>query len=571
MANYRRDLGRGGYGTYGEGQRLDPETLPKLEWDTYNSFKGGYNSSDSRQNTPAGFSPYSCDVEVTANDRLRRAPGVLVAEALPGHSPVQMVMHTSLGYVPELLLFDPPYMGIRGASGATTWYNVGLPAAPRGFAHTHFGEELIFSSGAGSVYRRLPGGTALTALPQAPPAETYATFGSRVFAGNVLSGGTQEPLGIMWSAANSDSGDWSGSGSSYELLVSNTGAHEKIVAMLPLSFDIMAIMCRHSVWVGLRTGQLERPADFQARKAAGAIHDRACALVGQAVAYLSDDGVRLFDGNVSSIISQEINADLLPLDQAALESYVVYYHEKTQKLYVLTPDGTWIRDMFYQRWERRSLVAKDASVYPTSVTIGGVPRTTDFYNLFFLLDNQAAARVLGLESHDASDNAGVAMTPLWEFPLKQGRYGTQLVTHSQAMLNYSGAGSIKLYHPDTEGDYVETRRVELPTATNRWLTTGLGATGTGLGSRLEILAGDVEVIELQTGFVVRGPRRERRVPAWPTEVAPGVYEHTTSDTRDAEWMYDSATGHYVLTPSELVPPDAVVARLALVGNTVQEY
>jgi hypothetical protein len=59
----------------------------------------------------------------------------------------------------------------------------------------------------------------------------------------------------------------------------------------------------------------------------------------EGVAYLSDDGVHLFDGNDDLMISPEINAELLPLDYNNLQGYHAAFDPYRKRYILTTPAG----------------------------------------------------------------------------------------------------------------------------------------------------------------------------------------------------------------------------------------
>lgn len=527
MSDYSRKFGGGKRGRYGQANYLNPETLPALDWRTFTSFAGGYDARDSRQDVAENSSPYTTDIEVSVKDQLMRAPGVVQVEAIVGRVPSQMILHASLDYTAELVLLDAPYVGAK-RSGATVWTDAGIETSDGLYGWTNFGGRLVFSSGKSKVYVRDPDSSVVGTLEEAPPAETYATFAGRLFAGNVVVDGKKENLGIVWNAVDGLAENWFGLGGGYELLIDNALVGDKIVALRTMSFDLMAILCRRSIWVATRTGQLDRPADFQIRfQGPGAIHAEACASTPFGVAYLSDGGVYLFDGNNSSMISDSINASLLPLDLSRIYEYSLYFHAGTKKLYLFTPTATWVLDIDRQRWVRRTLVARSATLFATQLDAltwadittswGGQNATwgsfgrqqVDTYDVY-VLGMQGGTPAIGREDEAYDQYFDLEQDPVWEFQLVQGPYMNQLVTNSVILLEYEGAGTVQFWNTDINGEYTPT--------VQRVLTSGGGGpvvtqipyayTGMGLGLRLKILSGFPKVSKIQLGFVPQGPRIE---------------------------------------------------------------
>src|SRR5690606_18505289 len=94
----------------------------------------------------------------------------------------------------------------------------------------------------------------------------------------------------------------------------------------------------------------------------GTVNEETCAVTRFGVIFLSDSGVYLFDGNNAILISKQINQELLPLNLDEVDSYTAFYDPFSKRYFLFTPTGTWIYDLDYTRWYRRSMIAKAAGV-----------------------------------------------------------------------------------------------------------------------------------------------------------------------------------------------------------------
>lgn len=531
MSNYERKLGNQGYGVFGKGSFI--KELPVTQRLTFSDFSGGLDTRDSREDTEQNSSPNALDVEVTKQDRLRRVPGTTTSETL-ARVPEQMLLQASLDYTSELVLFDSPYMGVkRGA--VTTWFNAGLPEADRLFAAVNFGGSLVFSNGRVGLYIRESGKDSVELIEHGPAAHTFASFAGRIFAGSSIIGGNREPLGISWSGASSDPKEWdvfdengSQTGAGSELLIDDMVQGNYIVALRTMGLDFMAVMLRHSVWIGRRTQQLLRPADFQPRvSGVGALGEAACAVTRFGVVHLHDSGMYLFDGNNTELISEQINNELLPIDMTQVDSYRVAYNPLTKMVFLLTPVCTWVYDMEKRRWHKRSIVARGASLFAPQLsakTWGEILGTwaaqddtawEDYKSKetagvdFLYLGNAGVVSVLAKEDATSPANFGTTMEPYWELPLLRGDSNQRLLSTSAVILEYVGGGEIAIELPDNDAIFSEAVATALrPVTTPQTRVIGVRWTGKGASARLTFASGLIEILRVQLEVLKSGMRIE---------------------------------------------------------------
>jgi hypothetical protein len=258
MNNYQDKRKPGRHFNYGRGHYI--QSLPEAKYAAFINFSGGLDYREAREDVPQNSSPSALDVEVTHRDRLRPVPGTTSVEELT-HTPNQLVLHASLEFTSELVMFDPPFIGIR-TSDETEWFDVGLPEGDRKFAYVNFGGTLLFSNGRIGLYAKEAGETEVELVEGGPAAHTLASFAGRVFAGAAIIGGNREPLGISWSGASSDHDEWEvfndqgvQTGAGFELLIDDMIQGNYIVALRTMGLDFMAILLRNSIWIG-RTSSL---------------------------------------------------------------------------------------------------------------------------------------------------------------------------------------------------------------------------------------------------------------------------------------------------------------------------
>lgn len=491
---------------------------------TYDDFRGGFDSRTLAEGTPKNSSPDELDLEVTDNGRLKRLPGTSVVEALGAHPTTQMILHPSLSSSSELLFFSGSSLGVKRVGG-TVWTDIGMLARSSPVVHTLYGEDLIFYTGAGDPYIRPTGGAAVAA-PLIPAAKAYATFAGRVFAGGAVIEGNYEPMGMSWSDISGDPQSWLGDGGNSELLIDNTLPNDRITVLKAMGFQLMAVLCRNSIWVGSFSGNSERPADFALRVVgAGCLSPETAQVTSVGLIYLSPDGVRLFDGNNSRILSAQINKQLLPLVAGQQDDYSSLYDPRRNRYYLFTPSETWIYDIGFDRWLRSSMIVDSATPYATqisgplwsamgmnwsaemAVTWQDVAdsETDDLVNYF--LYTPGANPELHKEDDTSVLFFGVAQTPYWTTPQTAAARLDSMVEHKGVLLEYTGQAEIEYSLPDEDGDF-EARPTFITDATGVPRTHWLGLVHTGLGAmmKLRIVQGKPEILQFQLIAAPASPR-----------------------------------------------------------------
>jgi hypothetical protein len=527
MQNYNDKFGAGRYRAYGKGNYL--QSVPQNQPVSFNSFAGGLDMRESREDVSQGSSPNCCDVEITQRDRLRPVAGVTAEEELT-RTAQQLVLHASLDYTSELVLFDPPFIGVK-TGDTTEWFDVGLPTGERKFTYVNFGGTLLLSNGRVGLYAKKAGENDVELVEDAPAAHSLASFAGRVFAGGSVIGGNREPLGISWSAPGSyeewrlfdDEGVRTGAG--FELLIDDMAYNNYFVAQRTMGLDFLAIFLRNSIWIGRKSGQPTRPADFQARVVGlGVVNEASCVVTRFGVVHLHDSGVYLFDGNTSSLISEQINPELLPLD-SELSSYSISYNPGSKQVLLFTPACTWAYDLERQRWIKRSLIARGASLFTgqigalTWAELTGTwaeqdemwedykARESEPQKYLFL---SADGTALGEEEVGTLSNFGEAFLPYWESGLLV--QDTSLMTLKAVTLRYCGGGQIELLSPNTEGELGTFRAGPLRTNNSnepKAQKFSGARTGNGFSLRIQFTTGTPEISRFEATILPGGPRIEK--------------------------------------------------------------
>lgn len=538
-----RNFGAGSQKTqkFGQGQFLQSvpgKTVPVL----FNDFSGGFDSRVLREGVPNNASNDMLDMEVTRKNRLKRGFGTVGVETLAGHTASQFALHAALRGSAELVLFDPPFLGIKRV-GDTVWTDYGIADSGQDFVWSVYGDDLIFTNGLDTVWGRHPQDAPFR-IPGAPIASTYASFASRVYAGGAIIDGSYEPMGMQWSDARGDVKFWDIlQGGGAELLIDETVPDDRIVANRTMGLGMMAILCRHSVWAATLTGDPFRPADFQPRVVgAGCVNEKTARATPIGCIYLSEDGLRVFDGNQSRILSDRINGELVPLDLANLPQYSAFYDPLTNRYKLLTPSGTWIYDIGVDRFYHSSLIASAGTIFAdqldgtTWAALNGTwadlqalqlrwrdldTREQEFANTYYIATPPGLDTLLHKEDAASTTMFGAPIVPHWESKLVRGSEMNTLMTTKGVMLEYVGGGTLRFYVPDNKSEYVEILSQPLvPAAKQTTIWLPFVHTGLGAGLRIEIAAGaTLEIVQMALDMMERGPRLETQ-PFFPREYFP---------------------------------------------------
>lgn len=506
----------------GVGAQIAPEQVPKTQKIVYGNFSG---IDQSASPTIVPFSAgirRSIDIEVTKDNALIRAPGIVLIEDAPGHSFKYAVSQTAPDGSVELLVFDPPYIGVRAAA-ATAWTNVALPATgPYGWVAANHGGIEVFSNALLNGYARLFGAAAIISVPTMPAGRSIASIFARVFIAGPLVGGSYDNLRIAWSGASGAYNDWSSLTASSEALVADLSWADRIVALRPHGRDLLCILMRHSVWIGVPTGDAARPADFRIVFAGvGCVSESTARTTRDGVTYLSDDGVHTFDGNNDEMISGAINEELLPVDYDQLGRYTASYDSYRKRYLLTTPFGVWVHEYAVPelqrpaRWYKRSFIADSVFSYSDQAADPVWDDATDTWDttgegtwdediaigldaptrLFF-----ASGTKLGREDYSNFQNFGVDFTGKWRGTPPKRDDLSGLIMVQEYELEYKSGGRVLISTPDTDGNMTPHITAILPNQGDDYSSESIEHTAEGLpGLEIDLLppaAGDILVSDL---------------------------------------------------------------------------
>lgn len=538
-SNYGRKLGqhRGGFG---QGQSVNPADVPQFVPVRFSNFQAGYNVADSMEDISANASSNMLDMEVNKRDSLLKAPGTALFELFVGKTPTQIALHVGLQFKSELVLFDPPYVGFKHDT-ATVWVSTSIyPGEVKPYAWTTFGDFFVFGNGNGYVRSHEFGTDTVVDQPLIPNGSAFASIAARLFVGGAVIAGVREPMAMAWSGVGGyDKFDYvTDLGSGFELLVNDQASGDAIVAVRAMGLDVAAIICRRSVWIGRRTGDLDRPLDFQPRVSGkGCVAEPTARTVYGGVMYLGEDGVEFFDGNNATKVSAAIDPELLPLDMTRIGEYSATYNPMLQRYYLFTPSGTYVYEILFQRWYKRSLIARGGVPFALHLTglawdqsIGTWDEQNGTWSSMIGDEGDPIMTFLGIDSdfvtalhqeiYSSYVNFGYPVVPTWASKVGEGNEAIQLVSTNAIKTRYRGGGTLDLYMPDVDGAYekVNTLPYTLPVTTAPHLVqTKSLHTGLGAGVQIKILSGTPEISEIEIGVQARGVRVDTPYPFAPRE------------------------------------------------------
>lgn len=519
MSNWGEKLGRGGQNDVGVGTPMRPEDVPVEKDIFYQQWQQGLITSESPENTPKDAAPDLSDTEVDNTDALVRAPGIRLDRDITPRDATWLFQQAAVDFSTELVVIDPPWLGYKSV-GAFTFVNLGLGATTQfGWAAADVGGVLIVSDGLSKTYTRAAGAAVVVDISAHIVARCFATFAGRVFAGAFVDAITGiQALAIAWNAASGAVADWAGLGSGAEFLISNNEQADYIVAMVPIGLQTLGILARKSLWAGYETGVADRPADFQLRfPGLGCASRDSAAATPFGVIYLSDQGVALYDLNQSVVISEPVNALLLPLDYTRLHNYRGAYNEATQRYTLITPFGVYIyqfpKGQSPARWFFRSFVSdsvvvftnQGAGVYWNSV-IG--PWNLQSKSWAELVIGEADAPSLtyfgrdgeiGYEDYTAVKNFSEVMDPFWQTKQSDPSVTNIIETHwFEVQYRSQADAEISFTATDTKGALVNTLTKILPSSAGLRKRVLIGVRNmAGMGTELQITYGSTAICAIE--------------------------------------------------------------------------
>lgn len=359
----------------GVGFPMRPEDIPGVEVVEYNSFAGGLVAPANRSLARMDQSIDAEDMEPNVIGQLVVSPGVSGGNIGSQSNILKyLFVQTGLDFINELVCIDSPDIGVA-TTGAMVFAGAALAAKGAfDWNATNYLDTLVFSNGSTATYTRLAIIGTITDISAAIVARTFAAAFGRLFAAGYTDGSGYQALGIKWNGTSAAVDDFSGDGSGAELLIAETRLSDRIVALRAIGQDFLGILCRHSLWVGVKTNEENRPADFRIRfPGIGCVAEPTACVTPGGVTFLSEQGVVNFNASQFEVISTDINSILLPLDYTQLTKYRADYDPVRQRYVLLTPTYTYVYEFpkpgSPARWSKRS-IRSDGFGSPTLTAVG---------------------------------------------------------------------------------------------------------------------------------------------------------------------------------------------------------
>lgn len=548
----------------GVGVQIPPGSEPKPFDIDFTNFRFGLMLGERPGDLPEGYYSFALDVETSPRDGARRTAGITLIENT-GHSLQHIAFQAGLDFQSALVAFDPPYIGIKEGP-RFLWNNINLESYGDNWVSSNYGDVLLFSNGKTSYYRDPE--TGIIAVVQGMPgAGTIFTAFGRVFVGNtVRTTGEVNVLGLAWNGVDGDYRDWTGTGIGEELLLVDAEQSDKIMAGKVLSYNTVAILCRRSLWIGERTNAFDRPLDPIVRLTGiGCVAEPTAKTTEAGVTFLSDEGVRHFDGQTAVIISGAINQDILPIDFTQIGKYKATWDSGRRRYILCTPVATYIYQFptpEYPKgaWFKKSIRLDNVITFaeqfsdPTWNDMGevtwdgmleqtwldlGTPESPSSPQLLCISGTQ-----YGYEDVNSEYYFGTLMSPVFEPRPKQSEavdLPDRVFLTQGFSLQYAGGGTIKIFGRKESGEYEEIVTAVLPpVVAPRYIHIDALHSSRAIGIAIKLITGDVEILRIRQTVLDNGPALSDMVTEDHifTSAAP-TGELTTEANTTLAWQYNS--------------------------------
>jgi len=512
----RRSIGQGRPISQERAGRLLPVPV------AFPSFERGIDLRDVEQDQDGTSTQEGLNFEVQADGDLMRTAGHLMSETMTGGRVIRdMLLQTSLDFTTELLMFDSPYMGVK-STGSTTWFNASLPAGNQWAGVSNL-EKVLLTNGANGIYTRDFGVNTVSLVTDSPSGLDLANFAGRVWVlGPTYPAGTYQALGIGWSA-DAEGLDWTGIGNGAQLLIADTTTDDRGVALRPISFDLLAVLCQRSIWTGRPTGDLYEPAIFEPRvQGVGCMSRATACLAPMGVIFLSESGVYLFDGNGVKLLSAAINPALLPVLTNTPESYTAVYDNNEARYILFTPTCTWVYEVKYDRWLKWGFRATKAVAFSeqfSGVTWDNILATWDTYGETWSSIGPALGQQrvvyaydtdLAVPSRSSSTFVdGSSAAAYYGFLRRDTGDVNSLYETQRVRLRYLGAEpSLGVYLPDNSGAMTLVSTKTLGTLSRQdGVELGVRSTGRGVGAQLHWSDESLRISKAEIVGMARGHKQ----------------------------------------------------------------
>lgn len=527
---------------FGAGQQV--KALPQHQLTRMDDFRLGLNMADDPEGIPKQSMAVAIDLEINSQGRMLRAPGTtLLGTYGTTYEPKQILSATTTLNTQKAILFDRVgNVGHKHGNTETVWQSLGLGPLYWGYRFTgvSFGDQFIFSNGLLVWSFDFSGN--LFSEPTIPPFKSAAVIEGRLY----IAYGTT----IRWSGVSGNFiyKDFSSITSGGEDLISNESTQTDIIALRAMHNDYLAVLSRNSIWVGVSTGNPTRPLDFQEKiKGTGCVAEATAVVIELGVAYLAVDGVRVFDGNTSQVMSLTINKELLPLNlkqsgDDGIKQYVASYNPDAKCYYLHKGDCTYVFYINFVRWFKRSLVCYGGIQLYNALSDSTTP--------FIFLGLSGLNTNLEYEDYASLKYFGSAFLPTYEGPTSIDPDSKVLKMVDEIRITYSGYGNIQIYLQNQERVYEAASPVVSLTLSTDLREEVITFTHTGelLGLKFVILNGKLEIAALEMAWIPLGPNLSGQIRTCHFEQAADSSFFITDQPGPAYgWFLDTS-----VSPNEIV-------------------
>lgn len=225
------------------------------------------------------------------------------------------------------------------------------------------GNQLLLTNGVDALYRYRGGAVNIAAVAGTPPTavRSIASFLSRAWAFNVVSGGARHEHRVQWSVVG-NSEDWTNLGSGFVDLDADPypGA-----ALVPLAGRLVAFKGNElggAVWVGTPTGDVRSPLRWDPLNPGsdvGVLLPRSVLVINPGlVFFVGHDAFYLYDGarSLLPIAERSSRSIISRVSTAALRTAFAWYKPATHEVHVAiatggatAPNETWVVDVYSRR------------------------------------------------------------------------------------------------------------------------------------------------------------------------------------------------------------------------------
>lgn len=386
----------------------------------------------------------------------------------------------------KIVAIDPPFLAeVADLVSPLVWFNFGLPAGTSfGYDSVKHGTKLAFIPGGGSAQGFTWNGGFAAPLHMPDGRCITSQFG-RIFIGGPIGDGVVAPGapglpgGVAWSDSTGSATGWSfPAGATSEDLIDATPGPTEVNGIAAIGTELLAILKQSAIWLGYPTGQVNRPADFRLRRAGnGCWAPRTVQVTDIGVIYLAIDGLRVFDGDTSHLLSNSINKMLLP--QLTFDFQWRGLYDNVKRLYYLW-NGNGNRLTYHLPYGNRP---------------GGWSNTSSVSGTSSVMFGQGSSDPRLRKAHFGVGNSLVGLeefvAPTAQAEWTTGRQGnpTDLVTIQKVEIEYATFDAntlVTVFTPNTAGTMVALFAASLPNTGGAVRTKEVYINMTGLRAQVQL-------------------------------------------------------------------------------------